>query len=76
MVYRAYDPVLERDVALKCHARGFSGPPRGWIGSWAKQEHLRGYGIRGLCRCMRRDAWVSGTILPWHLSTVVAWLSN
>ena len=42
MVYRAYDPILERDVALKLPRHAVPKRQRYLIGFWVRPRHLHG----------------------------------
>ena len=56
VVYRAYDPILERDIALKLPRQGVLKTTKAVDRFLGKPKRSHGYGILGLCRCMRRDA--------------------
>ena len=65
-VYRAYDPILERDVALKVPRQGVLKTAKVLDRFLGEAKASRGYGIPGSCQCMKPAMPVSGTISPWH----------
>ena len=66
VVYRAYDPILERDVALKVPRQGVLKTVKAVDRFLGEAKALDGYSILELCRYMRLDVPVTGTISPWH----------
>ena len=51
IVYRAYDPILERDVATQSEPhRGVLKTVKCWTRLWPRPKHWRGCAIHGLCQ--------------------------